>query len=114
MSESLTTRTTTVRCPSISGTPEVRYVLINPSTRTYTEGKLPRGELREGIVALLGTEDNTKAEMDDDDLLTIMALHDLYVARTPAPDGAYLLVSPGAHRACDALRRASVGHRAQP
>ena len=76
------------------GTPEVRYVLINPSTRTYTEGKLPRGELREGIVALLGTEDNTKAEMDDDDLLTIMALHDLYVARTPAPDGAYFWYRP--------------------
>ena len=88
-------------------TPEVRYVLIDPATRTYTEGKLPRGELREGIVALLGTEDIIKVEMDDDDRLTIMALHNLYVACTPAPDGG----TSGIARSTPSVRRATPGER---
>lgn len=76
------------------GTPQVRHILIDPATRIHTEGALPRGELPEGITKLLGTSDITKVEMDDDNRLTIMALHDLYVARTPAPDAAHFRYHP--------------------
>ena len=49
------------------GTPFVRYLLIDPVAKTHTEGKLPRGELHEGIVGLLGTEDIAQVPMEDDD-----------------------------------------------
>lgn len=52
------------------GTPFVRYILIDPVARAHTEGKLPRGELREGIIELLCTDDITTVEVEDDNRLT--------------------------------------------
>jgi hypothetical protein len=37
------------------GTPQVRYLLIDPVAKTHTEGKLPRGELRVRWRALVTT-----------------------------------------------------------
>jgi hypothetical protein len=71
------------------GTPTVRYTLIDPDTKTFSEGTLPRAELVR-VGELLGLSDPptqmVTVAMEDDRHHTVMAKHDMLMARDPKPD----------------------------
>lgn len=81
------------------GTPYVNYVLIDPEARTCTEGKVHRSKMQE-MLPLIGAADPrdvTKVPMDDDNKLTVMAMHDLWLLRAPRPDAAPFWYRPDHH-----------------
>lgn len=74
------------------GTPHVSYWIIDPATRTFTEGRVHRSELLDSLPGLIGLGSTRElarpVDMENDNSTKVMALHWLVVAREPSPDAA--------------------------
>lgn len=73
--------------PLYLGTRTVRYWLIDPAARSFSESKIERWHL-DTLPALLGLPEQRlmPVPMERDESRTVMALHDLWVQQSPAPD----------------------------